>query len=235
MPGSTIVAPDGSIGPRGDAHSSARSRHPTTLPDRALERTWQARGARRIAGIDEVGRGPLAGPVVAAAVILPPGDDHAWLPALRDSKALTARQREALDRRIRGEAPAVAVGVAAATVIDEIGIAAAARLAMRRAVRGFEQPPDVLLIDAFLLPEAGIAQQAVIRGDGSCSAIAAASIVAKVARDRMMDALDRRFPGYGFARNRGYGTAEHLAALACLGPSSIHRRSFAPVRDCGGG
>jgi ribonuclease HII len=198
-------------------------------PDRAAEREWQALGFRLIAGIDEVGRGPLAGPVVAAAVVLP-CRDPAWLGELRDSKELTASERELLAGLIRREALAYGIGAVSAQRIDAIGIAPAAREAMRRALARLAVTPEALLLDAFHLDGVPQPQEAIIRGDSRCSAIAAASIVAKVARDAMMDALDRRFPGYGFARNRGYGTAEHLAALERLGPSPIHRRSFAPLR-----
>lgn len=199
------------------------------VPDRAIEQEWRALGFRLIAGIDEVGRGPLAGPVVAAAVILPPCDPD-WLDELRDSKQLAARQRERLAGLIRREALAYGVGAAGVQRIDAIGIAPAAREAMRRALARLAVTPEALLLDAFYLDGVPQPQEAIVRGDGRCSAIAAASIVAKVARDAMMDALDRRFPGYGFARNRGYGTAEHLAALERLGPSPVHRRSFAPLR-----
>lgn len=198
-------------------------------PDRAIEHEWQALGFRLVAGVDEVGRGPLAGPVVAAAVILP-HRDPGWLCELRDSKQLSPAQRERLAARIRCEAPAVGVGVVSARRIDAIGIAPAAREAMRRALARLAVTPDALLLDAFHLDGVPQPQEAIVRGDSRCSAIAAASIVAKVARDAMMDRLDRRFPGYAFARNRGYGTAEHLAALERLGPSPIHRRSFAPLR-----
>lgn len=199
------------------------------VPDRAAEREWRALGCRLVAGIDEVGRGPLAGPVVAAAVILP-CRDPGWLGDLRDSKQLSAAQRERLAELIRRQAVAYGVGAVSAQRIDAIGIAPAAREAMRRALRRSCVTPDALLLDAFYLDGVPQPQEAIIRGDGRCSAIAAASIVAKVARDAMMDTLEHRFPGYGFSRNRGYATAEHLAALERLGPSPIHRRSFAPLR-----
>jgi len=200
-----------------------------SAPDRAIERDWQALGFRLVAGVDEVGRGPLAGPVVAAAVILPRRDPD-WLCYVRDSKLLAPAQRERLACLIRREARAYGVGVASARRIDEIGIAAAAREAMRQALTLLAITPDALLLDAFHLDGVPQPQEAIIRGDARCSAIAAASIVAKVARDRMLDGFDQRYPGYGLARNRGYATAEHLAALARLGPSPIHRRSFAPLR-----
>ena len=193
------------------------------------ERAWQRRGFRLVAGVDEVGRGPLAGPVVAGAVILPAGDPP-WLDALRDSKQLGRARRELLAALIREEALAYGLGVVPAQRIDAIGIAPASREAMRRAVDRLRPAAGALLLDAFALPEVDLPQQAIVRGDACCSAIAAASIVAKVARDRLMARLDQRFPGYGFFHNQGYGTAEHLSALWRLGPCTIHRFTFAPVR-----
>ena len=187
----------------------------------------RGRGARRIAGIDEVGRGPLAGPVVAAAVILPKADPD-WLAALRDSKQLPAARRDALAPLIRAEA-ACGIGAASPVEIDRLGIVPATQLAVRRALARLPIQPDALLLDAFPLPDWPGLQDAVIHGDALCSGVAAASIVAKVARDRMMAQHAHRHAGYGFERNRGYGTAEHLDALARLGPSPLHRRSFAPV------
>jgi ribonuclease HII len=206
----------------------ATSRASSAVPDRVMERDWQACGCRRVAGLDEVGRGPLAGPVVAAAVILPDCDPD-WLPRLRDSKQLTAPRREDLARQIHAGALAVGIAFVTAGRIDELGIARASREAMRLAVQQLQCAPDALLLDAFRLPEVDLPQEPVIRGDSRCSAIAAASIVAKVARDRVMDGLDVRFPGYGFSHNRGYGTPKHLDALRRLGPSPLHRFSFAPV------
>lgn len=194
--------------------------------ERAL---WRA-GYRRIAGIDEVGRGPLAGPVVAAAVILPPFFDAPWLPEVKDSKVLTAPQRERLARAVRHEALAIGIGLRSARVIDAIGLAAANRRAVDDALASLSVSPDFLLLDAFLHRPSELDQIALIDGDARCASIACASIVAKVARDRMMTALDRRFPGYGLAAHKGYGTPAHKAALATLGLSPIHRRSFAPVR-----
>jgi ribonuclease HII len=196
--------------------------------DRSIERLWHARGHKLVAGIDEVGRGPLAGPVVAAAVILPE-DDRLWFFDLRDSKILTLLQRETLAERLRDEAMAFGVGVVPSRRIDEIGIAPAAREAMRLAVLQLSPRPQALLLDAFALPEVDLPQQPVVRGDATCCAIAAASIIAKVARDRIMVGLERRHPGYGFSHNRGYATAEHREALQHMGPCPIHRYSFAPV------
>lgn len=202
------------------------------IPTRERELALRAAGARIVAGIDEVGRGPLAGPVVVAAVVLPE-EDPPWLTALRDSKQLSPAAREALARCILSDA---AAGIAAATIreIDTLGIVPAVRLAARRALALLPRTPDALLLDAFPLPDWDGLQDAPIGGDALCSAVAAASIVAKVARDRIMAGLAHRFPGYGFERNRGYGTAEHYAALERLGPSPVHRRSFAPVRALSG-
>lgn len=181
-----------------------------------------------IAGVDEVGRGPLAGPVVAAAVILPP--DHG-LEGLADSKTLTAARRESLDRRIRERAVAWALGRAEAAEIDAINILQATLRAMTRAVAALAVTPEIAWIDGNHCPELSIPARTMIGGDGKMPAISAASILAKVARDAEMAALDARFPGYGFAGHKGYGTAEHRAALIRFGPSPIHRMSFAPVRE----
>ena len=190
---------------------------------------WRA-GYARIAGVDEVGRGPLAGPVVVAAVVLPPFFQADWLPLVRDSKALTAPRRERLADTIRRDALAYGVGLRSARRIDEIGLTAATREATTDALSWLCLTPDFLLLDAFLHRPTELDQIALIDGDARCASIACASIVAKVARDRMMCAQDRRFPGYGFAEHKGYGTAAHRRALIALGPSPIHRRSFAPVR-----
>lgn len=190
---------------------------------------WRA-GYRAVAGVDEVGRGPLAGPVVVAAVVLPPFFEADWLGQVRDSKALRPAQRDQLARLIRRDALAVGVGYRSARCIDTIGLAPATRAAAGDALAMLAVRPDFLLLDAFLLREQECDQAALIDGDARCTLIACASIVAKVARDRMLVALDRRFPGYGLATHKGYGTAAHLAALDALGPSPIHRRSFAPVR-----
>lgn len=192
----------------------------------ALENAAQRLGARRIAGLDEAGRGPLFGPVVAAAVILPKGFR---LDGLTDSKQLTEKQRTAFDARIRDGAKAWAIAAVDAETIDRIDIRQASLLAMRRAVEQLAAAPDFLLIDGRDTIVWPCAQQAVIRGDARSLSIAAASVLAKVHRDRLLIELDAVYPGYGLARHKGYGTQQHLEALRRLGPSPLHRKSFAPV------
>lgn len=181
----------------------------------------------RLAGVDEVGRGPLVGSVVAAAVILDPTRPIA---GLADSKQLSARRREALDAEIRSRALAFAVAEASAAEIDELNIYHATHLAMRRAIDALAPAAEYLLVDGNRLPGHHVPGQAVVKGDARHPAIAAASILAKVARDADMAALDARHPDYGFARHKGYPTREHLAALERLGPLVEHRRSFGPVK-----
>lgn len=200
---------------------------PTFFEEKVL---WQ-QGYQLIAGVDEVGRGPLAGPVVAAAVILPLGIAPAWLNLVRDSKRLTVARREFLYDRIEEEALAIGVGSVCPELIDARGISAATRLAMRLAVEQLRHPPDFLLIDAIKLPDLNLPQKSIIRGDGLSLSIAAASIVAKVTRDHFMIGYDGVYPNYGFARHKGYATREHRSNLWRLGASPIHRKSFAPVRE----
>jgi ribonuclease HII len=188
------------------------------------KRAWQS-GARLIAGVDEVGRGSLFGPVVAAAVILDPGYR---IRGLRDSKLLLAERRELLAERIREHAVAWAIAAVDAARIDQINIYQASRVAMREAVLHLQPGPDHLLIDAMRL-DCDVAQQAIIHGDALSASIAAASILAKVERDRMVREWDPVFPVYGLASNKGYSTPHHLAALRQHGPSPLHRQSFAPV------
>ncbi len=185
----------------------------------------------RVAGVDEAGRGPLAGPVSAAAVILDPGD----LPdGVNDSKALTAAERDALFDLITAKALAVAIGFAPPREIDRLNIRQATFAAMRRAVAGLAVRPDHVLVDGRDLPH-GLAPEgrAIVKGDATCLSVAAASILAKVARDRLMVRLDRAFPVYGFARHKGYPTPTHVAALRAHGPCAAHRLSFAPCRILG--
>jgi ribonuclease HII len=195
------------------------------------EDLW-AQGADLVAGVDEVGRGPLAGPVVAAAVLLPPCCHFPWLTRVRDSKALSAARREELAPRIRKDAVAIGLGIMPHDLVDAIGIVEATRRAMLAALRELSAAPEFVLIDALSLPRCSLPHRPIIHGDGLSLSIACASIVAKVARDRLMLEADRRFSGYGFARNKGYATRQHLDALTRLGPCPIHRRTFAPVRAC---
>lgn len=180
-----------------------------------------------VAGVDEVGRGPLAGAVVAAAVILDPARPIA---GLADSKVLSETQRVALDDEIRAKALAFALGRAEVEEIDAINILQASLLAMRRAVLALPVAPEFAYVDGNQHPRLPCPAEVVIKGDAKIPAISAASIIAKVARDREMTDWDARYPGYGFASHKGYGTAAHLAAIARLGVTPLHRRSFAPVR-----
>jgi ribonuclease HII len=191
-----------------------------------LEEAARKRGALRIAGIDEVGRGPLFGPVVAAAVILQRG---CRLDGLTDSKKLSEKKRNELEPEIRANAVAWAIASVDAETIDRINIRQASLLAMRQAVDKLALGPDFLLIDGRDTIDWEGPQQAVIKGDAQSFSIAAASVLAKVCRDKLMVELDSEYPGYGLARHKGYGSPEHLAALAKLGPTPLHRMSFGPV------
>lgn len=200
------------------------------MPDFAYETALGA-PLRRVAGVDEVGRGPLAGPVTAAAVILPARLPDALAATIADSKALSRTAREALAPRLLDIA-AVGIGWASVEEVDTLNVLQASFLAMRRAIAALPTPPEALLVDGHLVPPGLPCEaQAVIGGDALCLSVAAASIVAKVARDREMLRLAQAYDGYGWDRNVGYGTREHLAALDRLGPSPHHRRSFAPVRE----
>jgi len=201
------------------------------MPSFAEEEMLVAQGYQRIAGIDEVGRGALAGPVVAAAVILPHHIDAPWLIEVRDSKQLTPARREVLFHRIHEIAISIGVGLTPHHLIDAYGIIKATRLAMKLAVDQLSPPPESLLIDYMSLPEVGLPQKGITDGDNLCLSIACASIIAKVARDRLMVEFDGIYPGYGLAQHKGYGTRGHLECLSKLGPCPIHRRSFRPVKD----
>lgn len=211
-----------------------RPRDVATVPIPSLgeETALLAQGYKLIAGLDEAGRGCLAGPVVAAAVIMPSPvySSLGCLGQVRDSKVLRPEVREELYGEILARAVGVGVGLASAEEIDSIGIVPATRRAMIAAVDNLRVRPEFLLIDYLTLSEVCCPQKGIVHGDALCFSIAAASIVAKVTRDRLMFDQDGAWPGYGFCRNKGYGTPEHLEALGRLGPSPIHRRTFAPVR-----
>ncbi len=193
-----------------------------------FEQRAQQRGFKLIAGIDEAGRGPLAGPVVAAAVILP---DRFDLPGLTDSKKLSEKQRNRFYPQIREQARAVGVGVASAAEIDQINILQATLLAMRRAVSRLSLTPDYLLIDGITPLPLDISQQTLKKGDSRSLSIAAASVIAKVVRDRIMSAFARQLPEYGLAKHKGYGTKHHRHAIAEFGPTWLHRKTFAGVKE----
>jgi ribonuclease HII len=199
-------------------------------------RLW-AGGYRRVAGLDEAGRGAWAGPVVAAAVIFPADEPQLLqrLKGVRDSKQLSAARRTALLKVVQDHVLAWGVGAVPAAEIDALGIVPATRKAMLLALQALSCPADYLLIDYLSLPSLPLPQQGLTKGDIRVLSIAAASIVAKVSRDRMMADLEADFPGYGFARHKGYGTPQHRAALAALGPSRVHRFSFAPLQRLGAG
>jgi len=200
-------------------------------PSFAEERLLEAQGYRLIAGVDEVGRGALIGPVVAAAVILPPDVNTHWKDKVRDSKLLSPGRREYLFALIHETAIAVGIGMIAPEIVDSQGIVRATRLAMKSAIDQLVPEPQYLLIDYLRLPEVTLPQKGITDGDSLCFSIACASIVAKVARDRLMVEMDRTYTGYGLAKHKGYGTKEHLACLRRQGPCPLHRRSFRPVRE----
>jgi ribonuclease HII len=189
-----------------------------------------ALGYRTIAGIDEVGRGALAGPVVAAAVVLPVEADIPWLSLVRDSKQLTPQRRERVFDLIMEAQIPFGLGAVSHALVDALGIVPATRMAMNLAVDNLGVHPDYLLIDAVYLPDMPVPQRAIIRGDQTCLSIACASIVAKVSRDRHMGQMEVIYPGYGLAVHKGYGTPDHLQRICEMGPCAIHRRTFAPFR-----
>jgi len=199
-----------------------RSKKPLLLEQKTLN--WETDGL--MAGVDEAGRGPLAGPVVAAAVIL---DDLNPIRGLNDSKKLTARRREALFDEIRARALCFAIAQASEQEIDQLNILQATMLAMKRAVEALRLPPKLVLVDGNRLPTLSIRAEAIVQGDALVPAISAASILAKVHRDRLCEAMHQRYPIYGFDQHKGYGTAQHLAALQAHGPADCHRMTFAPV------
>ncbi len=193
-----------------------------------FERELWKKGIQYIAGVDEVGAGPLAGPVVAAAVILPA---ELKIPQVDDSKKLSAKTRERLDKEIRSAAIAISIAECSPEEIDRLNILQATKEAMRRAVMGLSTAADIVLVDARQIPGLRVAQKAIIGGDRISHTIAAASIIAKVYRDSLMEKIGEKYPEYGFAGHKGYGTAEHLRALEAHGPTPWHRFSFAPVRE----
>ena len=203
------------------------------MPDLTLERELHRRGVNPVAGVDEAGRGPLAGPVVAAAVVLPPDltGSEPWLSLLDDSKRLSPTQRLRAVEAVHEHAAAVGVAMSSPQEIDAIGIGHATVRAMMRAVEGLDWQPAHLLLDFVYISSCPLPYDTLVRGDSRSFSIAAASNVAKVTRDRLMQEADACYPGYLFARHKGYPTAEHLARLKALGPCRIHRNSFGPVRD----
>lgn len=198
---------------------------PPSAPYRYEAQAWRG-GVGLIAGVDEAGRGPLAGPVVAAAVVIAP---DRRIKHLADSKILTPEQREDLFVAIQARALAVGVGIVDHVTIDRVNILVATRLAMRDAIRQLAVLPELVITDFVVVPDLPCPQRNLVDGDARCASVAAASIVAKVTRDRLMVEADRQFPEYGFARHKGYGTAEHLAALDRYGPCPLHRRTFSGV------
>jgi ribonuclease HII len=200
---------------------------PVVIPTFKEERALLTQGFAIVAGVDEAGCGCWAGPVYAAAVILP---FDSGIGLIRDSKTLSLDQRLRVARDIKAEAMAWAVGTASVEEIDQLNIRVAGALAMRRAIEGLATVPQFVLTDAFRIPNLPMPQKAVIRGDLTIKSVAAASVIAKVERDLEMDRLDGLYQGYGFSRHKGYGTKEHQAALHALGVSAIHRKSYAPIK-----
>jgi ribonuclease HII len=196
-----------------------------------FERLLWRTGVKAIAGVDEVGVGPLAGPVVAAAVVFPPGTE---LGGIDDSKRLDPEQRSKMEIVIRGSGAAIGIGMADVGEIDRLNIYHAALLAMRRAVEALPSVPEHILVDARTIPGVVVPQNSFFKGDGINFSIAAASIIAKTYRDRLMEQLENKYPGYGFAQHKGYGTPEHQSAIRALGPCAIHRISFQFIRELRG-
>lgn len=194
----------------------------------AYEKELMGKGYKLIAGVDEAGRGPLAGPVVAASVIL---DYNTFIPGVNDSKKLSKSQRESLYDEIQQKAIAIGIGIVDVATIDRINILRASLEAMCQAVQTLPVQPNFLLVDGLYCPNTNLPMKPLVLGDSLSLSIASASIVAKVARDRMMDSYDETYPQYGFSQNKGYPTPDHLSALKRFGPCEIHRRSFAPVAE----
>ena len=209
----------------------SRNKAASSLPHLREEQSLLSSGYRRIAGIDEAGRGALAGPVVAAAVVLPREFDFPWVPLVRDSKLLREKVRRQIFDEMNECGIEMGVGVVEPDVIDAVNILNATRMAMKLALAELTEPPDYLLIDAVRLRDVPVPQKAIIRGDLTVLSIACASVVAKVTRDRIMLELDERYPGYQFGRHKGYGTRAHLECLRTCGASGIHRMTYSPLRD----
>lgn len=203
------------------------------MPNLDIEQDVRSVQYKYIAGVDEVGRGPLAGPVVSAAVVLPHDlvGDEDWLSVINDSKKLSELKRQMAYEIISREAVSVAVGITNASTIDSVGILPATISSMFTALRGLEVSPDFVLFDFIPLKDCEYPYRTVVKGDTKSYSISAASIIAKVTRDELMKEADEQYPGYGFSGHKGYGTAKHLDAIKRLGPCEIHRRSFAPVKN----
>jgi ribonuclease HII len=211
-----------------------KKRPAKNLPDRPCrdeENALLSAGYRRIAGVDEAGRGALAGPVVAATVILPEVARFRWLPLIRDSKLLKEKVREDLYKKMHRSGVLIGIAVVEADVIDEINILNATKKAMKLAIERLPEPPDFVITDAVPLPRFHIPQKNIIKGDRLCTVISCASVIAKVVRDRIMIDLDEKYPQYGFANHKGYGTSEHLECLQRYGACRVHRATFGPVKD----
>jgi ribonuclease HII len=210
---------------------SRYSKATSNIPHLREEQALFSLGFRRIAGLDEAGRGALAGPVVAAAVVLPPELDFPWVPMVKDSKLLQEKVRQRIFDSMNEYKIEIGIGIVEPDVIDAINILNATRRAMKLALGELAEPPGYLLIDAVRLRNMPVPQKAIIRGDRTVLSIACASVAAKVTRDRIMLELDERYPGYKFGRHKGYGTREHLECLRRHGASRIHRMTYSPVRD----
>ena len=218
--------PRGSSRPRDTSSGSTDDLFDREGDTLAFERNARSAGYARIAGLDEAGRGPLAGPVVAAAVVLPP---DLFIPGVTDSKQVAEPERERLYDEIRGQALCFGIGIVDELTIDEVNIYQATIIAMERALQSLSLQPDYLLLDAMTLSRIFIPQKSLIKGDCRSHSIAAASILAKVTRDRLMRDLHKKFPQYNFEKHKGYGTKEHLALIQKYGPCDAHRKSFNPV------
>ena len=203
------------------------------MPNLDIEQDVRSVQYKYIAGVDEVGRGPLAGPVVSAAVVLPHDlvGDEDWLSVINDSKKISESKRQMAYEIISREAVSVAVGITNASTIDSVGILPATISSMFTALRGLEVSPDFVLFDFIPLKDCEYPYRTVVKGDTKSYSISAASIIAKVTRDELMKEADEQYPGYGFSGHKGYGTAKHLDAIKRLGPCEIHRRSFAPIKN----